>query len=113
MPSKGRRQYDNPVRAAIERTTGRANAGTRAAASSRIVNNSELRRAVAPRNYSLVTANEFYDRMGVSSRKRRNARILRTNSTRVVHRADRKDPNTGFGMNVRQYNRYKIRTSGS
>lgn len=111
---KGKKQYTNPVREAIERTSGRAYAGTRASASNRIKNDSQLRKSAGTTTYTRTSTSDFYKKLGVSEKKQPNARILRVrNATRTVHRADRRDPNTGFGMNIRQNRRYRVSMSGS
>ena len=115
---KGKKQYKNPIREAVERTSGRAYAGTRAAASKRITENSELKKSVAPRTVKLMSTNSFYDKLGVPKNKRNSVQFTakrgKNNEYTVKrHRSDKKDPNTGFGMNVTQIRRVKVTTSGS
>ena len=108
---KGKKQYTNPVRAAIAKSTGVATAGTRSASSKKIVNDSQLKKnAGSAPKFRAQTKNEFLDKMGVPKNRRNKAYIIRGNSTRVRHKSDVKDPNTGFGVNVRQIRRYKVIT---
>ena len=110
---KGRKQYNNPVRAAIARSTGLATAGTRASSSKNIRENSELRRNARTTTYRVQSKNEFLDKMGVPKNKRGKTSIVRErNATRIRHKADVKDPTTGFGINVNQVRRYHV-TTGS
>lgn len=108
--STGRKQYSNPIRAAIASTSGIAMAGSRASASKRIVGDSELRRASTPTQYRDGTAN-FRQRLGLDRKNRYLGADRRVTVQR--HRADRKDPTTGFGINVNQVRRYKVGISGS
>ena len=113
MARKGGRQYENDVRGAIARSTGIANAGTRTSASNRIRNDSMLARQGAPRYTYNNGAERLLDRMGVPRRGERDSRgrVLRSTPVRfrrnrandrtvTRHDASRKDPTTGFGMNV-------------
>ena len=118
MALKGGRQYTNPVRAAIARTSGLAGSGSRVSASNRIKGDSELRRASGTRNVTLMSNDRFLDRLGVPKNKRNDVSFRPTRGTNNQytvnrHRTDRRDPNTGFGMNVTQIRRVKVTTSGS
>lgn len=111
MARKGSRQYANPVLEAAARSAGYAYSGTRAAASKRIRENSELERAFAPRTPYRNGTGNFKERLGLNRRRR----YLRSDRTVTIqrHRSDRVDPNTGFGINVNQVRKYKVGISGS